>query len=270
MKNKRLKIVVLSDLKEGTESAVKNAISLSKIINADIEFFHVKKPTDVVERDNQLSAMRTIYTKHIALKKKINQILEPITECYNVKVKSSFTFGNVKNEIKDYIEASKPDIIVLGQRNYHPLHFIRDYITHFVLKQFNGIIVISPNNSTLSPDKKITLGVLNDANLILNTEVSKGLLSSTKTPLKYFKILDGEKENTRTSNASGEEIVEYLFEQNSNTLLTLSKYITKNNINLLCFDRIKNATKHTINTTEIPLKELVNKLNVSILVSSSH
>jgi len=73
MEHKRYKIVVFSDLKEGTKSAVLNALSLSKIVNADLEFFHIRKPKDVIESESQLSAMRTINAKHMVLEKKIKQ-----------------------------------------------------------------------------------------------------------------------------------------------------------------------------------------------------
>jgi hypothetical protein len=90
MENKKYKILVLSDLKEGTDSTLKNAISLSKIIDADIEFFHVKKPTDIVERESQLSAMRTINKEYLETEKKIKNTIEPISRVYDMKLKSSF------------------------------------------------------------------------------------------------------------------------------------------------------------------------------------
>jgi len=267
MKTKKYKILVLSDLKEGTNNSLQSAVSLSKIINGDIEFFHVRKPTDIVERESQLSAMRTINKEHIVIEKKIKDIIEPISKNYDMKVKYSFAFGNVKSEIKDYIESSKPDIIVLGQRVSNPFQIIGDSITQFVLKEYEGIIMISANNNSLMPSKKMTLGVLNGSNKIFNTELSKDLIMRATIPLKSFKIINSQKQTTNTSVRSGEEIVEFVFEQNANTMDTLSKYLLKNNIDLLCVDRVKDTTIDTHNSIEIPLKEVVRKLNVSLLVS---
>ena len=269
MKNNKYKILVLSDLKEGTDNTIKSAVSLSKIINADIEFFYVRKPTDIIERESQLSAMRTINKEHLVVEKKIKNILEPISKRYNIKLKSSFAFGNVKSEIKDCIEASKPNIIVLGQRVSNPFQLIGDGIISFVLKEYEGIIMISANNSkSLLSNEKITLGVFNESKKIFNTEFSKALMMHTNAPLKSFKIISGQKGKANTSSLNGKEIVEYVFEQNANTMTTLSNYISKNNIDLLCVDRFKSTTKETHNSIEIPLKEVVSKLNVSLLVSA--
>ena len=52
---------------------------------------------------------------------------------------SNFSFGNIKDEIRTYIKDTKPDIIVLGQRDSKPLKFIGDSITHFLLKEFSYV-----------------------------------------------------------------------------------------------------------------------------------
>ena len=50
------------------------------MIDGDIKFFHVKKPSDVVERESQLSAMRTINQEQIITGKKIQEALDPISK----------------------------------------------------------------------------------------------------------------------------------------------------------------------------------------------
>ena len=92
METNKYKILVLSDLKDGTTNSLQNAVSLSKIINADIEFFHVKKPTDVINRESQLSAMRTINKEHLAIDNKIKDLLGPVTKTYDTPIKSSYAF----------------------------------------------------------------------------------------------------------------------------------------------------------------------------------
>ncbi len=105
------------------------------MINGDIEFFHVKKPTDIVEKENQLSAMRTINEKYIITRKKIEKLIKSISEDYGVNVKHSFTFGNIKNEIANHIEKVKPDIIVLGKRRQKPINLIGDSINELCFKK---------------------------------------------------------------------------------------------------------------------------------------
>ena len=73
MKNK-YKMLVLSDLNETTSSTIKSSISFAKIIKADINFFYVKKPTEVIEKESQLSAMRTINKEYFSIDKKIKTV----------------------------------------------------------------------------------------------------------------------------------------------------------------------------------------------------
>ena len=75
MKNNKYKILVLSDLKKSTSATLKTAVSLAKMIDGEIEFFHVKKPIDIVEKENQLSAIRTINENHTLIRKKIEKLL---------------------------------------------------------------------------------------------------------------------------------------------------------------------------------------------------
>ena len=269
METNKYKILVLSDLKDGTTNSLQNAVSLSKIINADIEFFHVKKPTDVINRESQLSAMRTINKEHLAIDNKIKDLLEPVTKTYDTPIKSSFAFGNVKNEIRDYIKLSQPNIIVLGQRISSPFQIIGDSITQFLLKEYSGIIMISSMNKSLLPSKKMTLGVLNGTNEMLSKDLSKELVNQSTLPLKSFKIIKNKNGLSDKTIADGQKIVEYVFEKNDNTMNSLSKYLKQNNIDLLCIDRNKSATNNNQNSIELSLKEVVNKLDVSLLVSST-
>ncbi|MFC0603663.1 universal stress protein [Winogradskyella pulchriflava] len=268
MKNYKYKILVLSDLSKTASATLKSSISLANMIDAKIELFHVKQYIDIVDRDNQLSAMRTLNEEQNNTKKKVEELVNSVSKTYNTAIDYRFSFGNVKEEIKNYIKTSKPDIIVLGQRESKPFKLIGDSITRFVLKKFKGVIMISSNENALVPNEKMTLGVLNGSNKIFDKEFSKDIMTHTKAPLKSFRILKGQKETTNTIGVNGEKMVEYVFEQNANAMTTLSSYLIKNNINLLCVDRAKNKTKDTTNA-EAPLKEVLSKLNVSLLVSEA-
>lgn len=268
MKNNKYKILVLSDLKKTASTTLKSSVSLAKMIDAEIALFHVKKHIDIVKRENQFTAMRTLNEEHNNTKKKIDAIVKDFSKEYNVKISGNYAFGKVKEEIQKQIELYKPDIIVLGQRDSTPFKLIGDSVTRFILKQFKGIIMISSNENALVPNEKMTLGVLNGSNKIFDTEFSNDIIAHAKAPLKSFRILNSQKETTNTSALNEEKMVEYVFEQNDNAMTTLSSYLQKNNINLLCVDRSKNKTKNTINA-ETSLKEVVSKLNVSLLVSEA-
>lgn len=264
MKNNKYKILVLSDLSKSASTTLKSSVGLAQMIDADIELFHVKKHIDIVNQDNQLSAIRTLNGEQINTTKKIEALINPISKDYNVKINYSYSFGNIKEEIKNHIEVSKPDIIVLGQRDSNPLQLIGDSITRFILKKFKGVIMISSNENALVPNEKMSLGVFNDSNKIFNTKFSKNLITHAKAPLKSFKIINSQKETKKEAVDKEEKMIEYVFEQNADAMTTLSSYLLKNNINLLCVDRAENKK-----ASETSLKEVVSKLNVSLLVSEA-
>lgn len=266
MKNNKYKILVLSDLSKTASITLKSSVSLAKMIDAEINLFHVKKHIDIVKRDNQFSAMRTLNEVHNNTKKAIDALANDYSKEYDVKISGNYAFGKIKEEIQKQIELYKPDIIVLGQRDSNSLKLIGDSITRFVLKKFKGIIMISSNENALMPNEKMTLGIFNGSSKIFNTEISRDLITHTNSPLKSFKILNGQEETSNTSTLTEEKIVEYVFDQNDNTMSTLSSYLLKNNINLLCVDRAKSKTR---SATETPLKEVVSKINVSLLVSEA-
>ena len=264
MKNNKYKILILSDLRDTANTTLKSSVSLAKMIDAEIALFHVKEHIDILERDNQLSSMRTLNEEHKNTKKKINAIVNDFSKEYDVKINGNYAFGKVKEEIQKQINNYNPDIIVLGQRVSAPFKLIGDSITNFILKKFNGVIMISSNENALIPNKEMTLGVLNGSNKFLETEFSNDLIANTKIPLKSFRIQNSQNVTTNTSKLNEEKMVEYVFEQNADAMTTLSSYLHKNNINLLCVDRA------TIKTdVETSLKKVVSTLNVSLIVSEA-
>jgi len=94
MKKSKYKVLVLSDLKLPAESQLKSAISLAKIIDADIKLLHIKKPTEIVKSDSQLSAMRTISKEHIVTSRKIEDLLKSFNKEYGTNIAYKLSFGN--------------------------------------------------------------------------------------------------------------------------------------------------------------------------------
>ncbi|MFD1294888.1 universal stress protein [Lutibacter holmesii] len=266
MENNNYKILVLSDLKKYANSTIKSSVSLAKMIDAEIVLFHVKEHIDILERENQLSSMRTLNEEHKNTKKKINTIVNDISKEYDVKIKGDYAFGKVKEEIEKQLQIHNPDIVVLGQRESAPFKLIGDSITHFMLKKFNGVIMIFSNENTLIPNEKIALGVLNGSTKFLKNELSNDLKTHSKAPIKSFRILNSKNANSPKLNE--EKMVEFVFEENANAMATISSYLQKNNISLLCVDRDKNKPNNITNTN-ISLKEVVRKLNVSLIVSEA-
>jgi len=258
---KKLKILVLSDLKSKTPIVLNNAIALSKMLNGDLEFLHVKKPTELVKTASQLSAVREIneYTKIV--KKKIKELLDPISEKHKTKVNYKYSFGNVKNEIEKYIKKTEPDIIVLGKRQSSTLSFVGDNIIDFVLKSHKGAILVASHNSSLAPEKDLSVGIFNEEESNLKDSLIADLVEYSTLPLKSFKIGVKSSDNGSKDQFLSKKTIEYVFEETSDVISTISGYIPKSKVNMLCVNRNKQFNKNKI------IKELVRKVNVSLLVT---
>ena len=152
MKNNNCKILVLSDLTASANDALRYATDLSKEIDAEIEFFYVKKPTEIIDTDNPLCALRTMSSACLKTEKKIKDIISPVSKEHDIEIKATFGFGNVKNEIENRIEISKPDFIILGEKKKNFFSFMGDNITGFVTKKYKEIVLTTNKNNFLEAD----------------------------------------------------------------------------------------------------------------------
>ncbi len=261
MKSKH-KILVLSDFNTSTLKIVKSSVSLAKIVNADINFFYVKKPTEVVEKESQLSAMRIINEEYLATNKKIKDLINPISADFNVAINHQFTIGNVKNEIGKCIDEYKPDIIVLGKRKSKIVSFIGDNITQYVLDKHQGTIVIAGDENSLEPNEELSLGLFNNAKL--NNAFTEQIISSTQKKITSFKIAENAITLKEDDLLDTKKIVEYVFEKGDNALKSISNYLSKSNVNLLFVNREKNI-KNSTNTT---INEVIKNLNCSLILTT--
>lgn len=265
MKTNRYKIVVLSDMKDTMINTIKSGVSLANMIGGDLHFFHVKKPTDVVEKESQLSAMRTINRSYLETGSDIQNILEPISKDYNVSISHSHAFGNVKSEIKDYIKINNPDVIILGKRRPNAISFIGDKITDFVIKNYDGTIMIASEENALEPNAELSLGMLDNLETSLNNEFGISLLSHTQKPVKMFKTENTQSDSNKNNALSSKETVELVFDHGDKSMQSLSNYLTKSDVNLLCLDRgNKGNTNQKSN-----IKNVINSVNVSLLISKA-
>ncbi|WAC00887.1 universal stress protein [Lacinutrix neustonica] len=108
MTHNKYKILVLSDLKKSAELELKSTVGLAKMIDSEITLLHVQKPTEIVERESQLSAMRAINEEHIMTNKRILNLIQPISEAFQVRIHHELAIGNIKNEIEAFIIKYKP------------------------------------------------------------------------------------------------------------------------------------------------------------------
>lgn len=257
----KIKILVLSDLKGKSPQILENAVALANILNGDIEFFHVKKATDLVKSESQLSAIRNINETSKLTKNRIRAILNPISEKYNLNIDYKYTFGNVKSEIQKYIHKTNPDVVVLGKRKSNRLNIIGDKIIDFVLKSYNGAVMITSYSNGMSPDKKLRLGLFNVKNMKQKTNFMRDILDESDLPLKSFRIGEIPDVEGHQEKIFSKETIEYIFEDSNNVISNIAKYIPKSKVNLLYMDR--NEEPNSIRV----IKEVLNKVNVSVFMS---
>lgn len=260
MRNK-FNILVLSDLNETTSKTIKSGVSFAKIVDADINFFYVKKPTEIVEKESQLSAMRTINKAYFSIDKKIKKIIEPISKTYDTTINHTFTIGNIKNEIGKYIDENKPDIIVLGKKKNRIVNFMSDNITPFILKNFKGPIVIADDKNYLEPNTEMSLGVFNNINP--DSLFTKNIFASTQKPLKIFRTFDNSSTLKKETCLEQEKIVEYIFEKSDNVIKNISNYLSKSNVNLVFVEREENGN----NLLKPSIKEVIKNLDCSLILT---
>ncbi|WP_431167128.1 universal stress protein [Tenacibaculum halocynthiae] len=187
MNTSKHKIVVLSNLKDSTATSLNTAISLAKKTNASIHLFHVKKPSDIVSTDNQLSANRAINTNFTKINKDINELVSTYSKKYNINITSSFTFGNIKNEIDAFLENSNPNIIVIGKRRNKSIVALGDKISRHLLKKKGKTIIIASSENNLTPENEISLGIYNELEQRSNDFITEIIENSNK-PLKNLKV----------------------------------------------------------------------------------
>ena len=267
MKNKLFKILVLSDLKKHTDSMVTSAISLSKMIGAEVDFFHVKKPTEVVATDSQLSAMRVLNEEQNKSRNKIMDMINPLIETYGINISFNYGIGHVKSEIEAYIKATKPDVIVLGKRSSKVIKLAGDHITDFILKSYEGSVMIVSNENGLIPETDLHIGLLNGKSQIFNQAFTEDLMAKTCGSLKSFNLVNSINNTEEISKTFINNTVDYVFEKNDNTIKNLSNYLEKNQVNLLLVNRADHGGIASNNSSEI--KNVINHVNVSLFITSS-
>ncbi|WP_158974784.1 universal stress protein [Cellulophaga sp. L1A9] len=266
MKKTTYKISVLLDLKSSNTAALKSTASLAKIINAKIELFHVQKSTELVDMESQLSAKRAINDAYRVTENKLKGLAAELAQTYDIAIEYSFTSGNVKREIKQYLKDTNPDIVVLGKKKKKILKPLGDNFTSFMLQKHKGAILIADFKNSFEPNNELSLGLFNYEQLPTSISFLPELMAHIKKPLKSFKMRNNEKaaegQQTDTLNT-----VDFVFDACENVPETLAKYVAINDVNLLCIGRTNKGEKS--NTIQANLKDIINSINVPLLFTGS-
>ena len=252
MKNK---ILVFSEMDASTLGVLTNAVNLAKILAGEVTLCCVKKATDVVKEDNQLSAMRTINQKFIKIDKEIISTIAKISNDENIKIAYNISFGNLKEELREQIKASKPDIIVLGKQKSKIFSLFGDNIINFILKEFAGTVMITSEKIEIPANTELCLGLLNENENPQSNPFKKALISFATKPLRHFQISNNA--NAESDTVKHQKTIEYIFEKGDNTFKNIDNYLTKNKVQLLFMPRKKRK-----------IGNLSNHINCSLMLTN--
>ncbi len=267
MEGGKYKILVLSNLKDAPEAMLKSAVALSEAVNAEIKLFHVKKPTDVVERESQLSTFRTINEQHSLTKGNIDNLVSSVSKHYKVALDYGYAFGNIKNEIEAQMETYRPDIVILGKRKAK-IGIAGDKVVNFVMKAHKGSVFVLNNQNFIEPNKAFSVAILSEnPTNYHDDELANNLIERSQKPIKLFEITSktSKQESSKADVADNE--IKFVFERNNDTVGNLLKYVLKNKVSLLYVSK-KSKNKGGLKKSDI--KDIINKTEVPIFIPGDY
>ncbi|MBT8262490.1 MAG: universal stress protein [Bacteroidia bacterium] len=262
---KKNNIVVLINLDKPQLNIVQNSINVAKSMNAAVTFLYVKKAVDVVQNENHLSAIKTLTDAHMKIDGKMRELLEPFQQSTDTELRSKIAIGNVKNHIAKHLNKLNPDLVILGKRSKKILPWEGDRLTQFVVNEFNGPVLISATDQVLELNEQLSLGLLSASGSDAPKGIVEDLLKISSQPVKSFKIVN-KASDAQTSSTMPFKTVEYAFEPGDNAVKNLSKYVHRNNVNLLFLDR-DNVTQRNRKASSTNLHGVINQLPSSLLLA---
>lgn len=258
------KIAVLTDLSDNANDTIKSAIELSRLVNGSVDLLYTKSLSDVVTYENQMSAMRAMDEAYGQARLKIRTLIKSVTTPQDQKVSHNIVFGNVKREIKKYLNDNNPDVVVLGKRKSRLVKGLGDGITQYVLKHHKGEVMIAGQNTNLSSETALNIGAVNATGVQASSGIANDILAKHNGPLRAFNIVKTNVEQTKASEEK-KNMVEYIFEEGTNTMKNVSNYINKYNVNLLWVDK-SNALQKGVRSLNPEFNVMINQLNAPIFV----
>jgi len=258
--NHKYRISVLLDLSKSAELVLKNTVQLAKKINGSIEVFHVK-PADIIKGDSQLSAIRTLHQDDRITRAKLEEIINSIGKEENLRIDYKLEYGNVKNRVRDYLVAKKPDILVLGKRK-SKIGILGESITDFVINHANTNILILGDDDKLHSFQDISVGIFGNDLKDSDLAILQDLKRDSQKPVRLFNIKEAETTD-EPKTYPWQETISYVFAKGTNALDGLTSYVGKTDTELLCIPKSKKRGFAFKTSTEI---EVLRKTKVPLLI----
>ncbi|MEM6686020.1 MAG: universal stress protein [Bacteroidota bacterium] len=264
MSTPKYKLLVLTDFSKTCQVALENAVNLSKIIGGSIAMMHVLKPSDIAKSESQFTTMRSMDEMRIRKKSQLKTIAKDVATKFNISVTTHCVLGNLKEEVTAHIQQLRPDIIVLGKRKPKFIKLAGDSFTKFVINTFECSVLISGREKALRSSEIASLGMLNTTADELPLEMANDLRKHLTNPIKRFYVYN----DTAATSAkkSPEDVVTFEFENGSNAMNHIAKYVAKNNIGLLCFNPHPKKNSKRLRSLTSNIRDAIQNIHVPILI----
>ena len=257
-------ISVLMDSSRASQIALTNAVQLAKTLNGRVEAFFAKAPVDVVKFDNQLSAMRAIHEDNRKSKNRLDKMIKAISEQENLPISFKIGHGNVKSAVRSYVNAQKPDILVLAKRKRSVANLVSNGVTDFALNESPAHVLIVGEDDKFHSFADLSLGVFGNTLEEKGFEIVNDLKRNSCKPVRLFNIKSDE--GIQELESKLKQTVSYVFSEGANAADGLASYVNRTNTQLFCVPKRhrKGRSAQTAAT-----KQVLRKLSVPILFMAS-
>ena len=250
-------ILVLTDFSEGATIALRNAAKLGKLINGKVHAYYVQ-PVKGMKEENQLALSRKLRETYRETQAKAKKMINTIADEEGVNISFAMDYGNVKNRILNKIEATGPELVILGKRKSRLLDLIGDRITESVIDNCDANIFISASDRELHSLSDLSLGFFGETEDKGKFKIMDHLRKTPRS-IKYFGI-----RNNRETLESGDTIQKsgstYMFPQEGTKAIdALTTYVARTKTDLFCIPKTNGPKPQ-------PIKEMVGRLDIPVLV----
>ncbi len=268
----KLKFLVLIDFSKNAYKALKYAISLAKVVNANLGLLYVASPRDIDKSDNPAVVLRAMEVDKNKAELHLKSIIEMI-ETEGLKADYINTVGNVQSKMKEYFRLLNPNLIILGKSDHKKQRL--GEVMEFLLYQNRDNVLIIGNDVEFSNNTSISVECNENSLTAYSSNLLFWLSINTKSTLRLY------------VNKRKRSDTEFLFPEKWNGIKNLKhkvcyknnkhfsvasglkKHLTEENIKLVCIGRKRvntslfsklfnqpNSTKEIIKHTQIPVMVL--------------
>lgn len=150
--NNEVTFLIMIDSSEESKLTVDKVIELIKTSGGKIELFYPIDENNFTISENQISTMRYIEEIESKVINTIRLMVEKIKR-EKIPVENSYTYGNIKLELKERLHKSPNITFVLNKKRF--LKVSQGF--NPAIKNFNGNILILDENSTFLTEKEVQL-----------------------------------------------------------------------------------------------------------------